>query len=198
MDAPSPASCSVEKDVSSKIGWKPYSPGFLSIAWLNDTMSLVLSFINPRALSIFAGARRWVRHWAKKRHVQSTHYAISDGDSALYRQVVPGDLLANRRRLPNRKLRPREFRLAGCANGLFRLRAPYPPNVNVTLPPYPRNVSGQQADPQKMGHVQFPQQYKGVQYVSLKRMVPFPRGKDAYAFDINRVVISKRKDVVQN
>ncbi|GBE59597.1 D-alanyl-D-alanine carboxypeptidase, putative [Babesia ovata] len=114
---------------------------------------------------------------------------IGDADSALYRQVVPGDILANRRRLPNRKLRPREFRLAACANGGFRLRAPYPPNVNVTLAPYPRNVAGVQSDRQKMGHIEFPQQYKGVKYITLKRPVPYPRGSGAYGFDINRIVI---------
>lgn len=131
--------------------------------------------------------RRWLRHWAKKRHAQSTHHSINNPDSSLYRQVVPGDLLANQRRLPNRKLRPREFRLSVCSNGMYRYRAPYPPNVNVTLPPYPKNVAGVQSDRQKMGHIRFPQQYKGIQYVSLKRPVPYPRGSGAYAFDVNRI-----------
>ncbi|GIX63919.1 D-alanyl-D-alanine carboxypeptidase, putative [Babesia caballi] len=154
---------------------------------------LVVSLPLPgQGVSLFASARRWVRHWAKKRHLQSTHYSVGDADSALYRQVVPGDILANRRRLPNRKLRPREFRLAVCANGFFRLRAPYPPNVNVTLAPFPRSIAGVQADRQKMGHIRFPQQYRGVEYVSLKRPVPFPRGAGSYGFDVNRVVTSDR------
>ncbi|CDR95684.1 hypothetical protein, conserved [Babesia bigemina] len=151
----------------------------------------------PLTQSLFCLARRWVRHWAKKRHVQSTHYSIGDADSALYRQVVPGDILANRRRLPNRKLRPREFRLAACANGGFRLRAPYPPNVNVTLAPYPRNVAGVQSDRQKMGHIEFPQQYKGVKYVTLKRPVPYPRGSGAYGFDVNRILIPLMPSLLQ-
>ncbi|ORM39817.1 uncharacterized protein BXIN_0012 [Babesia sp. Xinjiang] len=169
---------------------------FYSANKKNGTMNTKIHIFLTGGFSLFSGTRRWVRHWAKKKHVQSTHYAINDQDSSLYRQIVPGDILANRRKLPNRKLRPREFRLATCSNGLFKLTAPYPPNVNVTLQPFPKNVAGQQNDRQKMGHVQFPQQYKGVQYISLKRMVPFPRGKYAYAYDVNRILTATRNRTV--
>ncbi|AFZ80152.1 hypothetical protein BEWA_030040 [Theileria equi strain WA] len=139
-------------------------------------------FFNP-----FTPSRRWIRHWAKKKHIESTHYSIKDPESSLYRQVVPGDILANRKRLPNKKTSPREYRLGQTASGTYRLLQPYPPNVNVTLPPFPNNVAGIRDDPNKMGHVKFIQKYKGIEYITIKRMLPYPRGKQAYTFDVERV-----------
>lgn len=133
------------------------------------------------------GGVRWIRHWAKKKSIKSTHYLIGDGDSSLYRPVAPGSILANGRRLPNRKTRPREFRLCATSSGKFALVQPYPPNVNPTLAPFPKNVSGSGNDPTKLGHFKFVQKYKGIEYVSLKRLVPYPRGKYAYTFDTDRI-----------
>ncbi|BAM38917.1 conserved hypothetical protein [Theileria orientalis strain Shintoku] len=135
---------------------------------------------------------RWLRHWAKKKNVKSTHFLINDCDSSLYRPAVPGTILANLRRLPNRKTRPREYRVAATASGKFALVQPYPPNVNCTLAPYPKNVAGNQNDPNKLGNYKFVQKYKGIEYVSIKRMVPYPRGSSAYTFDVDRIVQSKK------
>ncbi|KAK2197393.1 hypothetical protein BdWA1_000393 [Babesia duncani] len=134
-----------------------------------------------------AFAKCWYRQWAKKKHLKSTHYLLNDPESSLYRHTVPGDVLANRKRLPNVKLKPREFRLAPTSNGLCRLVAPYPPNVNITLSPYPRNVAGIQNDRHKMGHFKFTLQYKGIEYKVLKRLVPYPRRRQAFALDIDRI-----------
>lgn len=128
-----------------------------------------------------------IRHWAKKKLVKSTHYLINDSDSALYRHEIPGKLLANCKRLPNRKTRSYEYRLGSTRNGTMTLLPPYPPNVNITLDPYPRNSAGIQKDSNKMGHVKFMQKYKGIEYRILKRMVPYPRRSQAYTLDIDRI-----------
>lgn len=94
----------------------------------------------------------------------------------------------NRPTLPNRSLRPEDYRLAQSFNGggKFHLVPPYPPRANPTLPPKPRPY----LNLHNCGRKKYPLQWKNIEYKCTTNLMPKPRGKTGAwgIFNITRIV----------
>eukprot|EP00922_Rhytidocystis_sp_ex-Travisia-forbesii_P007042 GHVS01010293.1.p1 GENE.GHVS01010293.1~~GHVS01010293.1.p1 ORF type:complete len:159 (+),score=18.72 GHVS01010293.1:93-569(+) len=94
----------------------------------------------------------------------------------------------NRPTLPNRPLRPEDYRIAQSfsGDGKFHLVPPYPPRANPTLPPKPRPY----LNLHKCGRKKSPLQWKNIEYKCTTNLMPKPRGKTGAwgIFNITRIV----------
>eukprot|EP00811_Abedinium_folium_P011763 NODE_20895_length_777_cov_3.655385.p1 GENE.NODE_20895_length_777_cov_3.655385~~NODE_20895_length_777_cov_3.655385.p1 ORF type:complete len:195 (+),score=30.55 NODE_20895_length_777_cov_3.655385:101-685(+) len=90
-----------------------------------------------------------------------------------------------RKRLPNVKIRPYEYRLAPSCDGQFYLVPPYPPRVNRTIEPEP--IRGNPWP--TTVHKSYPLRWKNIEYLYEPRLMrkPFANGHQRWSGPVTRI-----------